>query len=140
MNTKIIEKELSFQILHAAYAVHNQLGPGFLESIYETAMVLELESRGHQTETQVRVPVFYREQKIGEHILDLLVDAKVILELKAVAKIAPIHQQQALSYLKATDLELTIVINFGSRRVQSDRVVNTKKNPTRISRKSKWRE
>ena len=108
MNSKIIEKELSYQIVNAAYEVHNQLGPGFLETIYEAAMVLELEARDHRVESQVRVPVYYRGQKIGEHILDLLVDEKIILELKAVADIAPIHQQQALSYLKATGLELAL--------------------------------
>jgi GxxExxY protein len=88
-------------------------------------MVLELEAGGHQVETQVRVPVIYWEQKIGEHVLDILVDSKVILELKAVTEIAPIHQQQALSYLKVTGLELAIVINFGAPSVKYERVVNT---------------
>lgn len=127
MNTKIVEKELSYQIVNAAYEVHNKLGPGFLETIYEAAMVLELESRGHQVRTHVRVPVYYREQKIGEHVLDLLIDEKVILELKTVTQIAPIHQQQALSYLKATGLELAIAINFGAPSVKYTRVVNTNK-------------
>ncbi len=114
--------------MNAAYAVHNQLGPGFLEAIYEAAMVLELEVRGHQVETQIQVPVYYREQKIGKHVLDILVDEKIVLELKAVAKIAPIHQQQAISYLKATGLELAIVINFGAPSVKYERVVNTYNN------------
>ena len=127
MNSKIIEKELSYQIINAAYEVHNRLGPGFLEAIYEAAMVLELESRGHKVENQVRVPVCYRKQQIGEHFLDLLVDEKVILELKAVKEIAPIHQQQALSYLKATGLELAIVINFGTPSVKYKRVAKTNK-------------
>jgi GxxExxY protein len=125
MNKDIVEKELSYKIMNAAYQVNNQLGPGFLESIYEAAMALELKARGHNVETQVRVPVYYREEKIGEHILDVFVDDRVILELKAVAEIAPIHLQQALSYLKATGLALAIVINFGSSRVEYKRVVNT---------------
>jgi len=125
MSATIIEKQLSYQIMNAAYAVHNQLGPGFLETIYESAMVLELEARGHKTNTQVRVPVYYREQKIGEHVLDVLVNDRVVLELKAVTEILPIHQQQALSYLKATDLELAIVINYGTPSVKYERVVNT---------------
>ena len=123
----IVEKVLSYQIVNAAFEVHNHLGPGFLEAIYEAAMVLELEARGHKVESQVRVPVYYRAQKIGEHVLDLLVDQKIILELKAVAEIAPIHQQQALSYLKATGLELAIVINFGASSVKYKRVANTNK-------------
>lgn len=125
MSTTIIEEELSYQIMNAAFAVQNELGSGFLESIYEAAMVLELEARGHRVETQIRVPVHYREQKIGEHILDILVDSKVILELKAISEITAIQQQQALSYLKATGLRLAIVINFGSPKVQYERVVNT---------------
>jgi GxxExxY protein len=128
MNTEIIEKDLSFQIIEAAYEVHNQLGPGFLESIYEGAMRIELLSRGHQVEAQKRVLIHYKEQLIGEHILDQVVDGKVILELKAITEIAPIHKQQALSYLKATGLPLAIVINFGGIRVQYARVVHTKIN------------
>ena len=78
--------------MNAPFEFHNQLEPGFLEAIYEAAMVLELKSRGHQVESQVRVLVHYREQKIGEHVLDLLVDEKIILELIAVAEIAPLQQ------------------------------------------------
>lgn len=126
MNVEIIEKDLSYLIIEAAYEVRNQLGPGFLESIYEEAMRLELLSRGCQVENQRRVLVFYKGKPIGGHILDLVVDGRIILELKAVTEIAPIHKQQALSYLKATELQLAIVINFGSSRVQYARVVNTK--------------
>jgi len=127
MVTEIIEKELSYQVMNAAYAVHNQLGPGFLEAIYEAALVLELQHRGFQIQTQVKVPVFYQDSQVGEHVLDVLLENKLILELKAVSGIAPIHKQQALSYLKATNLKLAIVINFGTLGVQSERVVNTKK-------------
>ena len=126
MSTKIIEKEISFKIMEAAFEVHNELGPGFLESIYEEALALELQARNLVVETQKRIPVFYKGQQIGEHVLDQVVDGKIILELKAVTEIAPIHKQQAVSYLKATGLPLAIVINFGARRVQSARVANTK--------------
>jgi GxxExxY protein len=126
MTAEIIEKELSYQIMQAAYEVHNHLGPGFLESIYEEALRIELLNRGYQVETQKRVLVYYKDQLVGEHILDQLVNGKIILELKAVSEIAPIHKQQALSYLKATNFQLAIVINFGASRVQYARVVNTK--------------
>lgn len=125
MNTRIVEKELSFEIMGAAFEVHNDLGPGFLESIYERAMALELQTHDLKVETQKQIPVFYKDQRIGDHILDMIVEGKVILELKAVTEIAPIHKQQAVSYLKATGLPLAIVINFGARRVQSARVANT---------------
>jgi GxxExxY protein len=126
MVKEIVEKELSYEILSASFAVHNELGPSFLETIYESAMVCELKVRGHQVDTKVRVPVLYKGEKIGEHVLDVVVDNKIILELKAVSEIAPIHKQQALSYLKATNLPLAIVINFGSTRVQSERVAHTR--------------
>jgi GxxExxY protein len=126
MTAEIIEKELSYQIMNAAYEVHNELGPGFLESIYEVALAIELRAQGHSVKTQVRIPVIYKGEIVGEHILDHIVEDRVILELKAATEIAPIHKQQALSYLKATGLQLAIVINFGSERVQLARVVNTK--------------
>jgi GxxExxY protein len=133
MGEEIVEKELSYEIMNAAFAVHNALGPGFLESIYESAMAHELVDRGHQVETQVRISVFYKDTKIGEHVLDMVVDGKIILELKAVTEIAQIHIQQARSYVKATNLHLAIVINFGSSRVQSERVANTRENHSRNS-------
>lgn len=126
MANEIIEKELSFQIMKAAYEVHNLLGPGFLESIYEAAMTKELSSQGLHVENQVRIPVFYKGQPIGEHILDIVVNNKVIIELKAATEIIPIHKQQAISYLKASGLPLAIVINFGAKRVESERLVNTR--------------
>jgi len=127
MAGEIIEKELSYKIMKAAYEVHNELGPGFLESIYEDALLVELRAQGIPVETQVKIPVIYKEQKVGEHVLDLRVEGRVILELKAISEIAPIHRQQALSYFKATGLQLAIVINFGAESVQSVRVVNTRK-------------
>ena len=126
MTSKILEKELSYAIMQAAFEVHNKLGPGFLESLYEKALIIELISCGYQVEQQKQVIVKYKDQVIGKHILDLIINEHIILELKTVSTIAPIHKQQALSYLKATGLELAIIINFGSSRVQSYRVVNTK--------------
>ena len=122
----IVEKELSYLIMQAAYEVHNALGPGFPESLYEEAMNRELASRGVKLERQKKVVVNFKGKPLGEFVLDNVVNGLVILEYKAVSEIARIHEQQALSYLKATGLELAIVINFGAERVQSSRVVNTK--------------
>jgi len=133
----IVEKELSYLIMQAAFEVHNALGPGFPEAIYEEAMVRELAERGINLERQKRTKVFYKDEPIGEFFLDNVVNGRVILEYKAVSEIAKIHEQQALSYLKATGLELAIVINFGASRVQSSRVVykRAKANfPSHISR------
>ena len=122
----IIEKELSNLIMQVAFEVHNELGPGYPEAIYEEAMNRELTRRGVQLERQKDVEVFFKGEKIGSFQLDNIANGKIILEYKAVSEVARIHKQQALSYLKATGLQLAIVINFGAERVQSSRVVNTK--------------
>ncbi len=128
MPQKIIYKDLSYDIVKAAFEVHNHLGPGLLEKLYERALIIELQERGYKVEQQKMIVAKYKDQIIGKHILDLIVNDKIILELKAVKEVLPIHKQQALSYLKATGLHLALVINFGASRVQSHRVVNTKKN------------
>ncbi len=122
----IIEKELSYQIMQAAYEVHNELGPGYPESIYEEAMNRELTRRGIKLERQKEVVVCFKGEPLGKFFLDNVANGLVILEYKAVSEIASIHKQQALSYLKAIGLELAIVINFGAQRVQSSRVVQAK--------------
>jgi GxxExxY protein len=111
--------------MSAAFEVHNQRGPGFLENIYEEAMALELKAHDIEVERQKQIAVKYKDCVIGVHVLDTVVNNKIILEYKAVSDLAPIHEQQALSYLKATGLQLAIVINFSTPRVQYRRVVNT---------------
>lgn len=122
---EIIEKDLSYEIVNAAYEVFNALGPGFMENIYEEAIVVVLKKRNHQVERQKVIAIQFQGQQIGTHKLDLVVDGRIVLELKAVSEIAQIHKQQALSYLKATGLQLALVINFGAHRLQVARVVNT---------------
>lgn len=124
--TDIVEKDLSYSIVKAAYEVFNGLGPGFAEEIYEEAMIVVLKKYGHVPDQQKRVDVYFQGVNLGFHKLDLIVDGRVILELKAVSEIAAIHKQQVLAYLKATGLELALVINFGAGRLQVARVVNTR--------------
>lgn len=126
MAIEIVEKELSYQIVQAAYVVFNELGPGFPECFYEEAMGLVLPEQGHQVERQKQVTVYFKGQKIGLHVLDTVVDGRVILEFKATPEILSLHRQQALSYLKATGLPLTLIINFGAARLQVERVVWSK--------------
>ena len=123
---EIVEKDLSYQIVKAGYEVFNELGPGFDEDVYEKALVIVLKKYKCVIEQQKRVKVYFQGQEVGLDKIDLIVDGRVILELKAVSEIAPVHRQQALSYLKATGLELALVINFGATRLQVARVVNTK--------------
>ncbi|MBI5825498.1 MAG: GxxExxY protein [Chloroflexi bacterium] len=122
----IVEKDLSYSIVKAAYEVFNELGPGFAEDIYEEAMIFVLKKYGHVPEQQKRVDVYFQGENMGFHKLDLVVNERVVLELKAVSEIAAVHKQQALAYLKATGLQLAIVINFGAGRLQFARIVNTR--------------
>jgi GxxExxY protein len=99
-------------ILGAAVEVHRVLGPGFLESVFEEALDIELASRGVSFVRQACLPVSYKDRRVGDLRLDLLVAERVVVELKAVDCLSPVHLAQALSYLKATGLRLALVINF----------------------------
>ena len=102
-------------VIGAALEVHRDLGPGFLESVYAEAMAVELGLRGVHFERQRPVSVLYKGHEVGEGRLDFLVDSSLVVELKAVEKLLPIHQAQVLSYLKAVRCRLGLVINFHER-------------------------
>ncbi len=123
-NDKIIYPELSYAIMEAAFEVHNTLGPGFVEQIYEEALACELQLRGIPFERQERITVEYKGRTVGTHQLDLVVDGKIIVELKAATALADVHKQQLLSYLKTTKLKLGILLNFGSPRVEYVHIAN----------------
>lgn len=97
--------------------VHRQLGPGFVESIYQQSLLRELTLRGLSTETEVRFDITYKGAIVGRHRLDVVVEKCVIIELKAAAAIADAHRAQALSYLKATGYELALILNFGTEKL-----------------------
>ncbi len=120
----ILYKELSYRVMEAIFEVHNTLGPGFLESIYEEALAYELELRGIPFERQKAITVRYKGREIGTHRLDFVIDGKIVLELKATAALTDSFKQQTLSYLKATGLRLGILVNFGTSRVEHTRIVN----------------
>ena len=121
---KVLYPELSYAIMEMAYEVHNQLGPGFTEDIYQKAIVCELEARHMPYEQQKPIQVTYKGRVLGNYRLDLVVDGMIILELKATTALTELFKQQLLSYLKAANLRLGILINFGGRRVKYDRIVN----------------
>jgi GxxExxY protein len=106
------DEELAHKIIGAAIEVHRLLGPGFIESVYECALCHELALRGVPCEQQVRLVVPYKDIEITGQRLDVLVGGRVIVDLKAVEAIAPIHQAKLLSYLKTTGLRLGLIINF----------------------------
>jgi len=106
---------ISESIIGCAIEVHRHVGPGLLESVYESAMAIELSLRGLGFERQKNLPVFYRGQPIGEFRLDFLVESSVIVELKSVERIDPIFSAQLLSYLRMGGYPLGLLINFNSR-------------------------
>lgn len=109
-------------MIGAAIRVHTELGPGFLESLYEEALGVELRGLGIQFERQKPVPIFYRGQPIGEHRVDLLVESAVVLELKATSALEKVHFAILRSYLKALGLSDGLLFNFASTRLTIRRV------------------
>jgi GxxExxY protein len=116
---------LTDRILGAAIHVHRQLGPGFLEKMYENALCLEFAKRGLPFARQVPARVSYDGVEIGMHRLDLIVEGKVVVELKAVKDIEDVHLATVLSYLKATSLEAGLILNYAAAKLRIRRVVRT---------------
>ena len=114
---------LTERILGCAFAVCNTLGPGFLEKVYENALAMELRLAGTEVEQQFAVDVRYREAVVGHFVADLLVDRKVLVELKAAQSLEDIHIAQCLNYLKATGLKTCLLLNFGKARLEVRRLV-----------------
>ena len=109
----MLHHELTEKIIGVFYDVYNELGHGFLESVYETAMVIALEEKGLRVQRQVEVPVRFRGRQIGVFYADLLIEGLVLVELKAVRSFDPSHEAQLLHYLRATEIELGLLLNFG---------------------------
>lgn len=126
MNTntdKIIYKELSFKIIGLAMQVHNELGHGFVEKVYENAMMILLRNEGIRAEQQRPMSVCFREEIVGEFYTDILVENKIILELKAAESLVDAHRLQTLNYLKASGMRLAILINYGKEKLEYERLV-----------------
>lgn len=113
-------KELTYQILNAAFKVHNTLGCGFLEKVYENALVYELKLR------EFKIEVGYKGEIVGNYISDLIIEEKVVVELKAVEEITGIHKAQMLNYLKAIGCEVGLILNFAKPKLEYKRLVLTK--------------
>lgn len=121
------ENEITFLIRKAIFEVYNTLGPGLLESVYEKALALELENQGLRVEVQVPISVIYKGTDLGLGFrADILVEEKIIIEIKSVVELAPIHHKQLLNYLKLTNCHLGILVNFNTNNLNSDivRIIN----------------
>ena len=115
--------ELTYKINGAVFEVNRILGAGFLEKVYENALVLELKKQGLKVESQVPISVIYKGNVVGEYTADILVEDKVILELKAVDKIQKIYEAQLLNYLKATGMKIGLLVNFKHPKAEIKRLL-----------------
>lgn len=126
-NTPLTENQMSKIILDAAFKVHTKTGPGLLETVYEVTLAHELRKQGVRVERQVPIPICYDELTFDEGFrADLLVEDKVIVELKSVEKLAPVHSKQVLTQLRLSDRRLGLLINFGEARLKDgiERIAN----------------
>jgi len=115
------------RIIKSFYKVYNTLGFGFLEKVYENALLIELRNQGLFVEKQRRIKVFYEEQEVGDYYADLIVEGKIIIELKASESLCEEHELQLINYLKATEIEIGLLLNFGRkpefrRKIFSNRI------------------
>jgi GxxExxY protein len=125
---ELLYADLAYKVVGAAMEVHSELGPGFPEEVYQKSLEHELRLRGIPFEQQKRVIVRYKDIVVAEYFLDLVVDGKIDIELKAVDRLHPVHQSQVLTYLKASGLELGLLINFGEQSLIHKRIALSKKN------------
>ena len=112
-NTNYLYSGLSNKILKAFYKVYNTLGYGFLEKVYENAMMIELQNMGLKCRQQQHIDVYYKEEKVGDYFADIVVEDTIIIELKAAEGIIEEHEAQLVNYLRATDMEVGLLLNFG---------------------------
>ena len=124
---------LSSKIIKAAIAVHKELGPGLLESVYQSCMVIEFKDMNLRVQAEVPLPVFYHGVKVNEDgfRIDLLVEDLIIVELKSVEKVRPVHKKQLLTYLRLAGKELGLLINFNEALLKRGihRIINSRKKP-----------
>jgi GxxExxY protein len=126
MNTnkkKILYKELSYKIIGLAMEVYNKLGYGFLEKVYENALMILFKREGIKAEQQVPIKVYFEGKVVGDYVADILIENKIIIELKSVENIINAHKAQVLNYLSATGVHLGIILNFGKEELTFERFV-----------------
>ena len=127
--TELKHAEISGQIINAFHSVYNALGFGFLEKVYENAMAIELRRSGFEVEQQKPVTVYYRGVIVGEYFADLLVQQVVLVELKVASALIAAHEAQLLNYLRATNIEVGLLLNFGERPEYKRKIYTNDKKP-----------
>ncbi len=130
IKTEYKYSELTGKIIGCAMEVHNELGNGFQEIIYQRALEHEMNLQGISFDREFEMPIFYKEKPIGTRRVDFLVETKISVELKALTKIESVHLAQAINYLEAYNLEVGLLINFGNNRLEFHRLQNKKFQPS----------
>jgi len=113
MNTEILYKDITDKIIKCFYKVYDELGSGFLESVYEKSLMIELKDIGLKADNQRSLNVYYKNQLVGDFKVDIIVEDKIIIEIKAVTKLTAQHEAQIINYLKATGIKVGLLVNFG---------------------------
>ena len=119
----LLYEKITEKIIKSAFEVSNILGNGFLEKVYENALVIELKKQGLKCEVQKPLKVYYKDEEVGLYYADIVVEDKIILELKVAKEISKEHYAQLLNYLKATEFKLGFILNFGQSRLQYKRLI-----------------
>ena len=115
--------DITYAIRGAIFEVHNVLGSGFLEKVYENALLIEIKTRGLRAQSQVPLKVIYKDETVGDYFADIVVESQILVELKTVAKVGKIHEAQLLNYLKATNIQVGLLVNFKPETVEIKRLV-----------------
>jgi len=115
MNEKLLYKELTEKIIKCFYKVYDALGEGFLESVYEKALMIEFEEACIKAESQRNLNVHYKGRLVGDFKADIVIEDKLVIEIKAVSRLVPQHEAQLINYLKATGLKIGLLVNFGEK-------------------------
>ena len=123
MEGGILHKELSYKLVGLAMQVHRELGPGFLEKVYENALMILFEENGISAQAQFPVKVYFHGRSVGDFIAEILVENSIILELKAHERLLQLHRAQTLNYLRATNYRLALLLNFGKASLEHERLV-----------------
>jgi GxxExxY protein len=118
----LLYQDLTSKILEACFEVINELGSGFLESVYQKALLFALKQKGLKVMPQMPISVMFRGENVGQFFADFLIEDKVIVELKAVSALLPEHQAQVINYLKATGVEVGLLVNFGRPKLEYRRL------------------
>ena len=127
MSNQIPHQDLTYEIIGAAMEVHSDLGPGYKEEIYQKALEIELRNRKIEFELQKQIEIKFKGEMVGWQLLNFFVDDKVVVEIKALSQLDTDHEAQIISYLKATNSEIGLLINFGTKKLEYKRILPPRK-------------